>query len=403
MFSSHNLRMLNPAVSQTPLLQNVSAKVPLSYICSKTVKLRNYVWIDGYDQYIPAYEQEKVVDLNRDFHKHGVLQASDERKSEVVDPLMHCINVKLNDSVRDGYASITPSPCCGLYHEVVEREKEHPLVILSPQQIEFRPDRYLEHGRMIERNNGVLKTFNLPNFDRFAVEPGCLLDEHYVQMEFELNGFNVATGMLGLGLPPITLLGVFFSNFFGKENPNLIDVPFAVGIHKLRPMTQKTNIYRNQNTSQNNMRKANVKGVFIFKAVDKQQAIEIGNRLAIEFSIANTFVANKIISYTNQLPKAYWMKDMSAEIHELLAIEPHKDSLDIAFDFAAENRLFSTVASGFALFEPPKEKQHMENVRHDHAWAETVFSSTELVYGDFNPQYFYNRKYEDLFVHWTQY
>lgn len=401
MFSSHNLRMLNPAVSQTPLLQNLEAVVPKYFICSKTVKIRNYVWIDGYDKMIPSHEQERVAELNLNYLNTGNLSAAIERKTEVVDPLMHCINVKL-DNHSNRYASVTPAPCCGLYDEVVHREREQLYVMLSPQQIEFRPDRFLEHGRMIERNNGVLKTFNLPLFDKQPLTLGTQCKEHYVVVEFELNGFSVATGMLGLGLPPITLLGVFFNNFFGKDNSKLVDIPFAVGIHGLRPMVKQSNIYRNTNHCQNNLRKANIQGYFVFKVEDHGVASELINRLELEFTIANTYVANKSIHYTNQLPNAYWMSEMTSEIKERLSADTSKDVLDIAFEFASEGRLFSPVSSGFALFNEPETKEHMENVKYDHTWAETVFSCTELIFGEFNERYFYRRNYENLFVNWVQ-
>lgn len=401
MFSSHNLRMLNPAVSQTPLLQNLEAIVPNYFICSKTVRIRNFVWIDGYERSIPKHELDRVAEINRLYKNTGELDSTFERKTEVVDPLIHCINVKL-DNATNRYASVTPAPCCGLYDEVVQREHEQPYVILSPQQVEFRPDRFLEHGRMIESNNGVLKTFNLPLFDKQPLSVSPPTKDHYVVVEFELNGFNVATGMLGLGLPPVTLLGVFFNNFFAKENSKLLDIPFAVGIYSLRPMVKQSNIYRNTNHSQNNLRKANIQGYFVFKTQDKLMARDLISRLELEFTIANTYVANKTIHYTNQLPNAYWMSEMSSEIAERLKSNPEKDALDIAFDFAADGRLFSPISTGFALFEEPERKEHMENVKHEHAWAETVFSCTELVFGDFNERYFYHRNYSDLFVSWRQ-
>lgn len=401
MFSSHNLRMLNPAVSQTPLLQNLQALVPNHFICSKTVKIRNYVWIDGYDQYIPQHEQERVAEMNQGFHQNGHLDLSFERKTEVVDPLMRCINVKIED-LPNSFASITPSPCCGLYDEVVKRESEQPYVMLSPQQIEFRPDRYLEHGRMIEHHSGILKTFNLPYFEKQSPSFGTPSKEEYVVVEFELNGFNVATGMFGVGLPPITLLGVFFNNFFEKINENLADIPFAVGIHSLQPMVSQTHIYRNTNHLQNNLRKANIKGYFIFKVENPDVAAELISVLDLNFAIAKTYVTSKKTYYTNSLPRAYWMKEMSSEIAGRLAQNPKKDALDIAFEFAAENRVFSPVSSGFALFNQPEEKPHMDNVRYHHSWAETVFSCTELVHGEFDEQYLYHRNYSNLFVNWAQ-
>lgn len=401
MFSSHNLRMINPAVSQTPLLQNVQALVPHHFISSKSVKIRNYVWIDGYDHHIPQYEQDRVAEINQQFHSTGRLAESFERKTEVVDPLMRCINVKI-DQLPQGFGSITPAPCCGLYDEVVCRERENPHVMLSEQKIEFRPDRFLEHGRMIEQHQGTLKTFNLPCFDKIPPSLSHPVQDSYVVAEIEMNGFSVSTGMLGLGLPPITLLGVFFNNYFGKVDMGLADLPFAVGIYSLRPATSQTNLYRSAGASQNNLRKANIKGYFVFKVQDQLMADQVVERLSMDFAIANTYISNKRIYCTNHLPNAYWMNEMTSEVAQRLSHNPQKDALDIAFDFASENRLFNPVSSGFALFNQPELKPHMVNVRHEHSWAETVFSCTELVYGAFDERYLYYRNYNDLFVHWSQ-
>lgn len=401
MFASHNLRMINPAVSQTPLLQNIKAIVPSHLICSKTVKIRNYVWIDTYDHYIPQHEQETVESINRNSLSCGGLAEYLERQTEVVDPLLPCINVKV-DGLDTDFASITPAPCCGLYDEVVKRENENPYVILSAQRIEFKPERYLEHGRMIEQNAGILKTFNLPQFDRMPFAMGNKLDSKYVVLEFNITGFNVATGMLGLGLPPITLLGVFFNSYFGKVSEQYRDTPFAVGIANIEPMFMSGHIHRQFNNSQNNQRKANFHGYFVFEVSDDEHAHHIMNSLELDFSIANAYVANKRIVYTDQLPRAFWMREMTSEVNSRLAAEPYKDSLDVAFDFANQGRLFCPVASGFAMFDKPEPKTHMENIKHAHAWSESVFSSTELIYGDFTPQYFYHRKFEKLLIQWTQ-
>lgn len=404
MLTSHNLRMLNPAVSQTPLLQNIKADIPLHYICSRTIRINQYVWVDSFDEHVPAHEQDQANQLNDSFYQTGHLDF--ERKTEMVDPLLHCVNVYLNDeSVQDHLSSITPAPCPGLYDEVVEREKLRPMVILSPQQIEFRPERCIEHGRMIKKNEGTLKTFNLPCFDSMPRSFGPATDKKYVIMEFELLGFNVATGMLGLGLPPVTLLGTFFNNYLSRDL-GFGDTKFAIGITQLRPVslgpTQPNNPYRQMRPIQRVSRKANIHGFFVFDVDSDENAHELTMKLNDHFKIAKTTLTFKHVWYDDVLPQAYWMSDMSKEVQERLKNHPEKDALDIAFDFYEENRLFAPVSSGFALFDEPVLRTHMENLRYKHAWAESVFTCTELIYGEFSRNYLYKRTYDDLFLVWKQ-
>lgn len=405
MLTSHNLRMLNPAVSQTPLLQNLQADIPLHYICSKTIKINQYVWVDSYDEYIPAHEQDQANQLNKSFYEAGYLDF--ERKTEMVDPLLHCVNVCLSDeSALDHLSSITPAPCPGLYDEVIEREKLRPMVMLSPQQIEFRPERCIEHGRMIKKNEGVLKTFNLPFFDSMPRSFGTAADKKYVIMEFELRGFNVATGMLGLGLPPVTLLGTFFNNYLGRDT-GFGDTKFAIGINQLKPVSspppQQISTYRQMRPIQRASRKANIQGYFIFDIDgDVEAAYELINKLDDHFKIAKTALGFKRVWYDDVLPHAYWMSDMTKEIQDRLKNHPKKDALDVAFDLYEENRLFAPVSSGFALFDEPVFRPHMENLRYKHAWAESVFACTELIYGEFSRNYLYKRTYENLLLLWKQ-
>lgn len=403
MLTSHNLRMLNPAVSQTPLLQNIKAVIPPHYICSKTIKVGQYVWVDSYDEHVPAHEQEQADQLNRAYAESGVLDF--ERTTELVDPLLHCVNVFLNNNSKDSYlSSVTPAPCPGLYNEVVEREKSRPKLMLAPQQIEFNSARCIEHGRMIKKHEGILKTFNLPCFDSFPRDFGTA-DKKYVIMQFELQGFNIATGMLGLGLPPITLIGTFFNNFLSRDI-DCGDVPFAIGIHQLKPTSLSSNYamnpYRPARPPQRVSRKANIQGYFVFDAENENIAHQIMYKLSEDFKIAKTTLSFKHIWYDDNLPKAYWMSDMSDEVKQRLSASPDKDVLDITFDLYEENRLFSPVSSGFALFDEPVLRTHMENLRYKHSWAESVFSCTELVYGEFNRDYLYKRSYEDLLLVWKQ-
>lgn len=404
MLTSHNLRMLNPAVSQTPLLQNIKAAIPLHYICSKTIKIGQYVWVDSYDEHVPAHEQDQANLLNDAYLKTQCLEL--ERKTEMVDPLLHCLNVFLNnESTLDSLSSITPAPCPGLYNEVVEREKLRPMVLLSPQQIEFRPDRCIEHGRMIKKHEGVLKTFNLPCFDSMPKAFGPALDKQYVIMEFELLGFNVATGMLGLGLPPVTLLGTFFNNYLSRDL-NCSNIKFAIGITQLRPvlsnLTPQISPYRQMRPTQRVSRKANIQGCIVFDVDSDSTAQVLMAKLGENFRIAKTPLSYKRVWYDNVLPKAYWMSDMSKEVQQRIQEHPKKDALDVAFDFYEENRLFAPVSSGFALFDEPVLRPHMDNLRYRHSWAESVFTCTELIYGEFKRNYFYKRSYGDLFLVWEQ-
>lgn len=401
MLTTHNLRMLNPAVSQTPLCQEVGAEVPRTYISSKTIDLRKFVWVDGDTNFSPL-ELAQADELNLKFYNTGKLSPDFQRQTELVDPLLHNLYLYIDEPQYKGFCSVSPAPCCGLFHEIILREQETDGILLSKQQVEVKPERLVEHGSMITQHNGTVKSFFLPKFDVVENPNASKADKQYIVLEYEVENFNVATGMVGVGLPSVTVYGLFIANFLQKETLHMGDVGFAIGIHNMRTKHRIHGFLKAGAHTQNTLRKSNIQGYLVFDPVNAEQGQQIFERLHTNFKIAGCNLIHKRVFASDEIPDAYWMRQMDTEINEILQDDPESDALDVAFDFALDGRLSVPVASGFALFETPSYKPHMPHLKYPHTWVETLFKSTELVYGGFTKDFLYKRTYKNGVVAWEQ-
>lgn len=404
MLTTHNFRTLDPSVAQTPLCQTLKSKLPKTFISSATVKLRRYVWVDGQSANISPFELMQAKQANEYYLNNGCLPEDFESKTELIDPVLNRLPLfigKVNNERH--YYSVSTAPCMGILHEISCREKENPNVLLSKQQVEANPDRYFKHGQIIMEHQGVLKSFLLPRINPIQNTVTTTANKKYAVLEFEISQLNVATGLIGIGLPALTMIGLFVSNYLEKEVVLNSPLTFAIGFKSIDNRF-KSDRHAKALANENVYRKSHVKGYIVVSAETEEETQKVFKKISSEFKIAGNTLNSKKTYFTNEMPVAYWVHGLEEEIENYIINNPGKDALDAAFYLAEQNRLTVPVATGFALMGTPAKTEHVDQSSYPHAWAETVFKSLQLTYKPFDPQFLFKRIFNEeigLF-HWEQ-
>lgn len=404
MLTTHNFRTLNPSVSQTPLCQTLKSNLPKTFISSATISLRRYVWVDGQSAHISPFELMQAKQANEYYLSNGYLPPEFESKTELIDPVLNRLSLYVGkvDQERK-YYSISTAPCMGILHEIACREKENPNVLLSKQQVEANPARYFKHGQIIIEHQGVLKSFLLPRIVPMQSTLKTITDKKYAILEFEILQLNVATGLVGIGLPALTMIGMFVSNYLEKEAAPNSELHFSVGFKSIDNRF-KSDRYSGTLLNENIYRKSHVKAYIVISANTEAETESVYQKLNSDFKIAGNVLHAKKTYFTDEIPSAYWLHGVEKDVEKFIENNPDKDALDAAFYLAEQNCLSVPVATGFALMSNPTPTQHVEHTKHPHAWAETVFKSLQLTYKPFTCDLLFKRFYDaeiGLF-HWAQ-
>lgn len=402
MLSSHNFRTLNPSMSQTPLCQTIKTTIPPTAICSKTTKIRKFLWVDSHQDITNNYDHMVADHANSIFLETGNLPLNIETKTDLVDPFLKHMTIPINETDGLQDISITPALSSGLLHELYLRESENPKIILTQQQIEAVPSRYASHGQLIAEQKGVLKSLLLPKlnkqFESFLDEAD---DEHLI-LEFDISQFNVSIGFVGIGLPPLTMIGLFVSNYLEKELEDCTALSFAIGFKEIN--FNHTRLYLcARSTAQNDYRYADLKICMVFKTDKKSDLVKVFERLNGEFKINGTSLYNKNVRFSNNIPNYYWLKGMESEVAQIME-QKNTDALGVAFLLSETKRLSVPIAVGFVILDDPKPIEYFDFVRYPHAWAEPIFRSVELVLQKFSNDLFFKKDYcrDNRIIEWKQ-
>lgn len=404
MLTTHNFRTLNPSVSQTPLCQTLKSELPKTFISSATISLRRYVWVDGQSAHISPFELMQAKQANEYYLANGHLPPEVESKTELIDPVLNRLSLhigKVNQERK--YYSVSTAPCMGILHEISCREKENPNVLLSKQQVEANPERYFKHGQIIMEHQGVLKSFLLPRIVPVQTTETTHTDKKYAVLEFEILQLNVATGLVGIGLPALTMIGMFVSNYLEKEVTPDGELTFSIGFKSIDNRF-KSDRYSGKLLNENIYRKSHVKAYIVVSAETEEETHNVFQKMNSDFKIAGNTLHAKKTYFTNEVPMAYWLDGVEQEVEEFITNNPGKDALDAAFYLAEQNRLTVPVATGFALMSNPTVAHHVEHTKHPHAWAETVFKSLQLTYKPFHESLLFKRIFDEKIglFHWDQ-
>lgn len=389
MYSTHNFKLINSKVAQAPLCQQLTSLPPQHFISSRTVKISHYFW----DESDPFSQNPELNEHNARYRATGFADPRLYRDTPLTDDQMHNMTIYTQDHVNGNFCSIIPAPCSGLFHEMILRDHRFSSPVLKTQVVERVPERAELHGAMVGVNRGRLASFALPPFQVYNHIERTRLDRKYVLVEFELDNFNIATGLVGVGLPSVGVFGLLLSNHLQRNTLSVGDVGFAIGIHNILPIVTGSN-------PDELPRKAKIQGYLVMEC-KYAQLDSLMMRLNADFKVSGTLMSYKKVLLTDQIPKAYWMVDLKSEVERYLRQQPGTDALDAAFRMN-QTSLCVPVATGFALFDFPKPVPNMSHIRDKLAWAETLFSLTALEYGDFHHSCFYRRSYQNGVLSWGQ-
>lgn len=404
MLTTHNFRTLNPSVSQTPLCQTLKSNLPKVFISSATISLRRYVWVDGQSAHISPFELMQAQKANEYYLTNGHLPEEFESKTQLIDPILNRISLHIGKVENERkYYSISTAPCMGILHELICREKENPNVLLSKQQVEANPERFFKHGQIVMEHQGFLKSFLLPRILPLQEMATTRTDKKYAILEFEIFQLNVATGLIGIGLPALTMIGIWVSNYLEKEVTLESELRFSIGFKSIDNRF-KSDRYMGTLSNENIYRKAHIKAYIVISAETEQETERVFQKLNSDFKISGNTLHAKKTYFSNEIPLAYWLNGLEQEVEEFIANNPDKDALDAAFYFDEQNLLTVPVATGFALMNDPVDQPQAEHIKHPHAWAETVFKSLQLSYHPFKEEFLFKRIFDkDLgLFHWEQ-
>ena len=417
MLSTHNLRTLKATVSQLPLCATLGSHVPSYILCSNTIKLRKIVWADSMSgSSSKSLGMAQAHALNEYYLDNGQFPNEAISIPEIIDPEIPQVFIPTEIDPNTGKRiniSLTPIPSSGLFHEIFHRENEHPFAKLGMHQVEVNSSSWALHGDLVTEQEGFLKCFQLPDLNPITERTEVEFNQKYLVMDFEISDFNVAVGMIGIGLPSLTTIGAFITNFIQRDSNQFnFNIGFALGIHSV---TKKPShhfksfnqpAYGNQLggriPNMNHTRRISYKATLVLAVEDVDNLERLYDVLAQDFKIAGCPIFNKYLNITSKIPKAYWIKCINSEIASYLDTHPHHDVLDAFFDkYSDDDRIILPVASGYALLEPAKMKTNSEILKHAHAFTETTFSAVELIEGQFKPEYIFSRKIINQgFLHW---
>lgn len=391
MFSTHNLKLINPQVHQEPLCQALTSTPPQHAISSKTIRLSQYFW----DESQPTTPSAYLNQINQQYSANKSVPPQTYRDTELTDSKINNLNIYIKSPQFGDQCSITPVPCLGLFHEMLQRQQNYPTPILSRQMVESVPERYAAHGALVNMRQGQLGSFKLPEFQVKAHTNAAPTERRYILLEFEMENFSIATGLVGVGLPSVSVFGLLLSNFLQRSTIASGDVGFAVGIHNI--------IYPEQASPSDTLspRKAKIQGYLVFDCCSPHQENQLIRKLNTDFKISGCVLTHRMVTRTNVLPAAYWMRDMKHDVQQYLRQNPHSDALDAAFYFNP-HMLCVPVSSGFALFDVPKPAKRVSHLTQKHSWAEAIFTLTELTYEYFSPRFIYRRVFNDGVLYWAQ-
>lgn len=401
MLATHNFRILNPTISQTPLCQTIKATVQPTSICSRTTDLRTIVWIESHQDHDNEFEVMSAEYANEYYTKHKTLPEVLESRTDLVDPLLTYLDVFFRKNNEIQNFSITPVLSTGLLHEVFAREQENPNVYLSKQQIEVSPEKWMQHGQLMVNQEGVLKTFLLPNVN---FNLGGIFDtqeKQYIVLNIDVENYDVATGFIGIGLPSIALLGLSLSDLIERDVQPSDCISFALGFYDI-DNGQGYDAYvslRNQNS----FRHANLKMCVVLYSENYSDYEKIASKLNEDFKINNHTVIKKTFSITNEIPRCYWVRDMESDVNEFIE-KTGKDALGAAFYFSEKKLLSIPVITGFILLDKPTVVDYIDGITYPHAWTEYLFRSVELLYTPFSDCFLFHKLYDEKnrILEWKQ-
>lgn len=402
MLTTHNFRTFKPSVMQTPLCQSLKANVPNYTICSNSIRIAKFVWVDGHYPEKSQLELDLAEDANETFYKSRTLPKHVEFETVLIDPCIR--NVYLYKESEPQHLTLSVAPCMGVMNEFNERinkllahkQQSEFLSKLVDHTLEADPERFFLHGEFLEKFKGSIKLLKYPlesiSLDSSFVSTNA--DKPHLVVNFELANINLAFSGISTHIPSIPFFGSIINSDIQPKLTKPRNFDFAVGLIQWIPSKNDVN-----EPLEDFIESGFFKGLLVIDVECENEANEIRNILS-DLSTSESSIRNIKCDFTTHIPAANWICFADIEVLDYLNNNPKKDALDAMLSIAQLERCSVITPGGYALLSKPRKYPVMPNVKGEHAWAESLYKLTYLKNDVFNQNYLFRLKCdtEDLFI-----
>lgn len=389
---------------QPPIASAISfkANIPATFICSKTVKTKNYYFplTDTLDNKSHA----DVLNLKYKEAQYGELPCVYEN------PLIDNALLKVHTQVEENTAlKLLPVAPIGLYQTFLKLVQDY-----KGRNCYDNSQRNYNHDNPYFFNQELIAKDSMPNrliqsYIFKVADNDLKIEEKETRLVLTLDLIEVDTslGKMGVGLISPYMIGSFLTSFLTRNIIPFGNLRFSCGVTYTKSFRFSANRSRPS--------KQNTQIVIVIDLpsylLSNYDVIEhIKKRFNYCSQLHNFKIVAKTFRLTKIVPKAYWFIEANKEIRNFLVRNPQSDSLVATFEL---NKLFQQrmqnikdhkflndkyipLVTGFALLSniltQPKSPYESKGGIMNYAWGEFLIKPTYLQYGHYSPQYLYNLK-----------
>lgn len=388
MLTTHNFRTYKPSVMQTPLCQSLKVNVPNNAICSNSIHISKFVWVDGHYPEKSQLELDLAEDANETYSKLGTLPKHMEFETILIDPCIR--NVYL---YKDSHLTLSVAPCMGVMNEFNERvnkllaHKQHSEFLnkIVEHSIETDPERFYLHGEFVEKTHGSIKLLKYP-VESISLNSNVATttgDKPRLVINFEISNIDLEISGLSTDIPSIPFFGSIINSEIQPKLATPRHIEFAVGLTQWIPQQYDLN-----DSFDDLIGCGSFKGLLVIDVGCESEANEISD-IFTKLSSIEPAIRNIHCNFTSDIPAANWICFADSEVLDYLNNNPKKDALDAMLSIAQLERYSIITIGGYALLSSPRIYPEMPNVKGEHAWAESLFKLTYLKSDSFNPSYLF--------------
>lgn len=402
MLTTHNFRTFKPSVMQTPLCQSLKVNVPNYTICSSSISISKFVWVDGHYPEKSQLELDLAEDANETFYKLRTLPKHMEFETVLIDPCIR--NIYLYNKSNPQHLTLSVAPCMGVMNEFNERinkllaHKQHSefLSKLVDHTLEADSERFFLHGEFVEKFKGSIKLLKYP-LESISLDSTYVFttaEKPHLVVNFELTNIDIPVSGISTDFPSIPFFGSIINSNIQPKLLNPRNFDFAVGLTQWIP--SQTNVNEHL---EDFIEPGFFKGLLVIDVESENEANEIKSILT-NLNTIEPSIHNINCDFTTDIPAANWICFADIEVMDYLNNNPKKDALDAMLSIAELDRSSLITPGGFALLSKPREYPVMPNVQGEHAWAESLYKLTYLKSDAFKPHYLLRLKCdsEGLFI-----
>lgn len=395
MIGTHTVKLVNSKAKQDALCADIIADLPDHFVTSQTTNItkKYYACPKNAADMRTWREQSALVNGGELEPEHYIPNIQDPR--EIKQLLIPQYKWQLNN-----YHSVTPVESLGLLREVWLRSKALKTYV-HHHPLEVTPAAFSNHSELLLDQAGHVAL--LKRGVKVTQYEG---DEcsNVLQMVFDVQKMNVASGFLAYGHPAITAIGGLVHTL---ERQTEQAIKFAVGFKSLsfdglmRESNYKRGTIKSQLTKPMVINELTASGeiVLLFKAAD---LTKLASELKRITRVSGGRVFNpKITEIWNEPPEiASYLRSAIGEVK----IDPSNPDIEDAlahaiFMYQNNRNAYSLNHTGYAYLEEPRHRKYSRDEQYLHAWVEPIYSLVKQ--GVFSEKCWWSRQNKNGYMAWS--